>query len=132
MNTKKLLARILGAVVLLLVLVMILPPLTSPTVPGAMLKHLPFGWWEFLRRNVPQMTWNWGLIVTGIFCSVVIILLAHGLLGFLCRQIQASLRPERPLRPWLWRWTLGLYAAVWLLFMIAFGAAGGLIGHEVK
>jgi len=29
-----------------------------------------------------------------------------------------------PWCPWRWRWTIGLYAAVWLLFVIAIGATG--------
>jgi hypothetical protein len=45
-------------------------------------------------------------------------------LGALFRQAQQSVRPDQPVQPWRWRWTIGMYAAVWLLFAIAFGATG--------
>jgi hypothetical protein len=108
----------------LLVLMGVLPLVGSPTLPGALLGCLPFGWWQFLRRNIPQMTWSWSLIATGLICSVFVLVLANTLLRALFYQFQKSRLPAQQVRRWPWHWTLCLYAGVWLLLAIAFGAAG--------
>jgi len=98
----------------------------SRTTIGAVLINLPLGWWRFLRRNVPQVSYDWGLIVTGVTCTAVVLVLGNWFMGALLRQLQKRREADEPLRKWRWSWTLGLYAAVWILFLIAFGAAGVL------
>jgi hypothetical protein len=91
---------------------------------GQAMFYLPFGWWHFLERNIPQMTYNWNLIATGAICSVILIVLGHRLGRRLFQPIQISPGTFRPSQPWRWRWTLCIYGAIWLLFMIACGATG--------
>ncbi len=93
----------------------------GPRFPVVVEKLLT-GWWRFLHRNIPSVTVNWTLIITGVLCSLVILVMGHLLLRFLSRHFQ-SLHSER-VRPWPWRRTLSLYCVMWLLFTIAFGAAG--------
>jgi hypothetical protein len=113
--------------VLGLLILLILPPIAASPIPlGAILTRLPFGWWQFLRRNIPHLTINWGLISTGFICSVLAVLVANWLLGALFKQLQQPSRGGEPPRRWLWRWTISLYCGLWLLFAIAFGAAGVL------
>lgn len=111
-----------------ILLVILLPIMASPSPPGDVLEYLPLGWWHFLRRNVSQITWNWSLIVTGIICSVVVVVLGNWLFQNLSNQIQQALHPGQPPQRWRWRWTICLYAGLWLLFAIAFGASG-LLRH---
>lgn len=119
--------RVLGGVFgLLVLLVLLLPLVASPTSVGAVLTNLPFGWWFFLKRNLPQLSYDWGLLGTGLICTVGILLLGNGFMRTLFRQLQRAQSPEAPARNWKWSWSWGIYAAMWLLFLIAFGAAGVL------
>lgn len=89
----------------------------------AVLSHVPFGWWHFLKRNLSELTFNWNTIATGIICSGLILVVGNWLLGALFKQIQGS-QPDATPRSWRWRWTVCIYAGIWLLFAIAIGAAG--------
>jgi hypothetical protein len=103
---------------------MFLPVLAGLHSPlEAILTQLPLGWFHFLKHNWPQITWNWRLIATGVVCSAVIVVLGQWLLNSLFKHVLAA-HPSMASRPWRWRWTLSGYAALWLLFIIAFGAAG--------
>lgn len=115
---------LVGVFGLLVLLVLLLPLVARPTSVGAVLTNLPFGWWFFLKRNLPQLSYDWGLIVTGLICTVGILLLGNWFMRALFRQLQRAQSPEAPVRNWKWSWSLGIYAAIWLLFLIAFGAAG--------
>lgn len=124
MKTKRLMAWIC-VVPLGLLMLLFLPALAASRTPaGAVLTCLPLGWWHFLQRNLPQLTCNWNLIATGIICSALLVVVGNWLVGALFRQIQQSVCPDQPVKLWRWRWTIGMYAAVWLLFAIAFGATG--------
>lgn len=91
---------------------------------GALLTELPFGWWHFLARNLPQLSLNWGLLSTGLICSALIVLLGNGLLRALYRQWHPATPTGASSRQWPWRWTFCIYTGLWLLFAVAFGAAG--------
>lgn len=88
------------------------------------LRYLAFGWVDFLRRNISEMTINWGLIATGLACSVGMLILAHAGLRLIYKQL-----PRRPQAPNLpnsgpWRCTVTFYGVLWLLFTIAIGGVG--------
>ena len=118
--------RTLWIVVLFLVLFFGWAVAINNTPLGAMLTYLPIGWWLFLKRNIPQISFNWGLIMTGVICSTLVLVLGNCFLSALYAQIQPGPQPGEPLRKWRWRWSVGLYASIWLLFLIAFGATGVL------
>lgn len=117
---------IVGGIGVLVLLFFLLPLAASRTPLGAMLTILPAGWWRFLKRNIPQLTYDWGLIVTGIICTVLVLLVGHWLVAALFGQFQKGADGAKPFRQWRWSWTLGLYVTVWILFLIAFGASGVL------
>src|SRR5262249_15113889 len=111
-----------------LVLLLGLPLAASATSIGGILRCLPPGWWHFLTRNVPQLTWNWNLIISGLVYSALGVVLSTWVLRWLIESFPRSrLAGVRP-RYWPWRWSLSLYATIWLLLTIAFGA-GGLFRH---
>lgn len=85
---------------------------------------LAFGWWRFLQRNMSGLSLNGSVLVTGLVCSVAIILLGHWLCSVLFRQIQQSRVQSGTTRAWPLRWTICLYAFFWVLFLVAFGSAG--------
>ena len=93
---------------------------------GAMLAYLPFGWLLFLQRNIPQITFNWRLVTTYVILSALVLVLGNWFMSVLYEQIQVRSQPGNPARKWRWRWTAGLYASIWLLFLVAFGSAGVL------
>jgi len=117
--------RIVPWLVLALMVFMFLPVIVPRFSPfRAILTQLPFGWWHFLRHNWPQLTWNWSLIGTGVVCSAAIVVIGHWLLASLVKYMQAAYPSAPPPRTWRWRWTLGGYVALWLLFIAVFGATG--------
>jgi hypothetical protein len=124
MKAKRIIKWMGGAALGSFLLLSLLSILADDLPLDKVLPQLMFGWWAFLRRNLPQMTWNWNLIATGILCSAGVIVIGNRLLVALFAQVQWARHPERTARPWRWPWTMGLYVAVWLLFVIAMGATG--------
>ena len=118
----------LSLVLAFIVCFLLMAAAAGPTLLAAFLRCLPFGWWHFIRQNLSQLTWNWDLIATGLLCSVLAIAIGHWLLRALFGRIQRVSRTTPPTRRWRWRWTICLYAGLWLLFVIAFGA-GGVLRH---
>lgn len=105
--------RIIGWTLFVLFFFLFVAPflLYPPGPPLALILYLPSGRWFFLQRNLPQVAVNWSLILTGMLCSLFIIILGN---WFMARIVEG----------WKIRWTLCAYAAVWVLFAIAFGASG--------
>jgi hypothetical protein len=126
LNAKNPVAWIAAIFIGACLLVILLPLATSPFFPGAILTVLPMGWWHFLKHNLPQITVNWPLIATGVLCSALVLVLGHYLLRALSRQLQQLSHPTQAARQWCWRWTVCSYFGVWMVFIIAFGAAGVL------
>jgi hypothetical protein len=91
---------------------------------GLAMATLPLGWLRFLERNIPKATLNWSMIVTGVLFSIGVMILGHGIFRGIFAQIQTQARPGGAAKQWPWRWTLSLYLSMWLLFLVAFGAAG--------
>lgn len=111
--------------VALLALLILGPMALSRTDLGAVMRILPTGWWGFLERNLPQVEWNWNVILMVPICSAIVLWLGHWLLGGIHAQAQRLRLPEKaPVKPWRWRWTITLFLGAWVLFVVAFGAAG--------
>lgn len=105
------------------VLLFLLPIAASRTAFGALLTWLPFGWFVFLKRNLPLISTNWSLIGMVLLCSAILLLLGHWFLRALFNQIQINQSAGQNVR-WRFRWGLSIYAGIWLLFVIVFGASG--------
>jgi hypothetical protein len=74
---------------------------------------LAFGWIGFLRRVLPELSWNPAAIGMFALCSAV------SLAG-----IQSFGRWLRGDAGWRWKWTLGLDAGLWLHFLTVMGFTG--------
>jgi hypothetical protein len=78
---------------------------------------LAFGWVWFLCRVVPEIHFN--LAAIGMF--LVATVLVVGGIHWLGRSISTSQG-----RRWQRRWSVGIYAATWLLFLTAMGVTGAV------
>lgn len=94
---------------LLLIAGVILPTLGMSM---AIIRALPLGWLNFLRRTVPEVTVNWSGIGMVILCSALILLCLHSLLSALT---QKSFRV---------RWSASIFASLWLLFGLIIAVTG--------
>lgn len=126
MKTKRSDLRLVGLLLGLVIIILWFPLAGSPTPLGGLVTCLPLGWWHFLQRNVSRIGLNWGLIATGLICSLLVVVVGNWLLRALFSQIRRASHAGQPPRQWRWRWTICLYCGIWLLFAIAFGAAGVL------
>ncbi len=113
-----------GLFLALCFLISLIPTYGNQGPTFAIATHVPFGWWYFLKRNLPEMTLNWITVSSGIVFSALFLIIANWLSGTVFSQIQRSMKPDESLRRWRWRWTVCMYAGLWLLFAIAVGSAG--------
>jgi len=121
---------IIGWVILSLILLYLLLIVAgSFESTRAMAAALPLGWWHFLKRNVPQITWNWNLFLTALICSGILLALGNWLLSSLFERTRPPDSVNPASQKWKWRWTLSIYVGMWLLFAIAF-AAVGVVRHS--
>src|SRR6267154_3500955 len=117
-------ARLIFAILGIILLLMFLPVAALSTNTGAVIRVVPLGWWHFLERNIPQITYDRGLIATGILCSAAGLLLVNWLMCAMFNQFRATQGViKSPLR-WRWSWSVSLYATIWILFLINCGSAG--------
>ena len=114
----------IGIVLAVLIGLPMMPPLWRELV-----WRLPTGWISFLNRTLPDVSLNWAGLSMVALCSAIILVCLH----LICRWLYRTARegrssvhgPER----WPLRWTGVLFAAFWLLFALAMGAAG--LGRQV-
>jgi hypothetical protein len=125
-------SRGLGCVTKLAVLVLVLFLLFVFMGAGigsgqiAALTALALGWLAFLQRTVPQITWNWDLVVMGVLCTAVVCFLGHRFASWLT----ISIARQRGLDwRWPWRWTICGLVGIGLSFLV--GMCAGGIAHQV-
>ena len=87
---------------------------------------LTFGWLGFLKRTMPEITWNWDLVGMAVFCVGAIIVLGHQLAVGITAQI--ALKRGRSWQ-WLWRWTWCGVAGLCLLFLVGMSVGGA--AHQI-
>ena len=80
------------------------------------------GWAYVAGRAVVEVEWNAAGIATGAICVVAIVALLHYFAGWLYREVRVKRGHADWPTAWRWRWTLGLTAAVALVFV------AGLVG----
>jgi hypothetical protein len=105
----KMLVRVCVGIILLMLVVLFVVPFREGV---AVMRHLPFGWLGFLRRTLPEVTLNWAGIGMVLLCSVVILLLLHGVLNGLTGK-------RSPFRR-----SASILIGLWLLFCLIIGVAG--------
>jgi len=108
-----------GAVILIVLVLPAFHPILGPLV-----YRLPWGWFSFLRRTLPEVSINWSGVGWVLLVSVIVLAGLHALGGWLYAQVQAGRQDAAPMRSWRWRWTLAVYAGFGLVFSVVLGAAG--------
>jgi hypothetical protein len=94
------------------VAIFILLLIAGVLLPLAALGTLPFGWLNFLKRTVPEVTVNWSGIGMVILCSGLILVCFHSLLSALTKK------------RFRFRWSVSIFASLWLLFCLIIAVAG--------
>ena len=87
---------------------------------------LATGWFSFLQRTVPRLTWNWDLIGLAILSAAIILFIGHKLLSGLSKNIAAARGTQWR---WPWKWTWSSLVALLLLFLV--GMAVGGTAHQI-
>ena len=78
----------------------------------AIIRALPLGWLNFLKRTLPEVTVNWSGIGMVVLCSTLILLCLHSLLSALTQK------------RFRFRWSVSIFASLWLLFCLIIAVAG--------
>lgn len=117
-------------IVLYLFLLLVVASLLPVGVLFEMIFTLAFGWFQFLRRVLPEVTLNPASIGMVVICSG---LLLWGTQRFCCWLYQ-SFRVRQPAESvwpsaWPWRWSVGIYCGLWLLFLTSMSVTG--ITHQI-
>lgn len=93
--------------------------------------YLPFAWIFFLKRVAPQLHVRWDLLASTALYAAALLVGSHLFLRWLYREFNkspggaaAAATPGR----WKWRWTLGGFAIVFLMFAAGTAAVG--IAHQ--
>lgn len=84
--------------------------------------RLLFGWISFLRRTLPQITWNLEAIAGFALTLVLLVAAAHAL----ARRARAARAPEAP--PWPLKWTCIGVAGLVCMFGTSVASAG--LAHQ--
>jgi hypothetical protein len=92
---------------------------------SGVLGAIALGWWSFLRRTLPGMSWNWDIVGMSALCVLLILILAHGFLRWITNSI-ASVGGRS--WQWPWRWTWCGLVGVALLFLV--GMCVGGVAHQ--
>jgi len=111
-HSRIILSWIVRIFVALLCAAVLLPSLATSKGSVAVVRALPLGWLSFLKRTVPEVTINWSGIGMVVLCSVVILACLHSLLSALTQK------------RFRFRWSVGIFASVWLLFCLIIAVAG--------
>ncbi len=86
------------------------------------LEPLILGWWHVLARSAPRIEVSLAGVTTGVLCLGATALTMHWIAGGIYREIRLKQGCTVELNAWRWSWTVGLVAAVILMFV------AGLVG----
>lgn len=104
-------------------------------IPGFdVLLWLGFGWIAYLARVGPQIDVRWDLVASTLAYAVALVAGSHWFLRWLYRELRkrgegggdTAASPGAP--GWRWRWTLGAFAILFLMFAAGTAAVG--ITHQ--
>jgi MFS family permease len=115
---RALLILIFGVVVIGILTGLIFPLIQ---IPGYFL----FGWIFFLKRTLPQVSFNWSGVTLAMLCAALIVLGVHWFCSWLHRQT-GNQKSELPKREWSWRWSSGICIGMLLLFSTCIAITGAV------
>ncbi len=87
-----------------------------------------FGWIPFLKRTLPQVTFDWSAVALAVICGTLVVLGLHWFCSWLNRQIALG-KSESQKTEWPWRWSAGISIGLLLLFSTCVAIIG--IVHQV-
>jgi hypothetical protein len=116
--------RLVFKIALVLVLVFIaflfLPSFFMAGRAGV-LGAVALGWWSFLQRTLPGISWNWDIVGMSAVCVLLILILAHVFLRWITKSVSSA---QGRRWQWPWRWTWCGLLAIGLLFLVGMGVGG--------
>jgi hypothetical protein len=116
---KRLLRAVLWTIAAFLLLILFLPYILAGGL--RLVWTMLFGWLEFLKRVMPEVTVNWSGVGMVALCSVLIVGGLHWLCGWFHRHRSTG---REGTGSWRLGWSLALYVFLWLLFIAAMGITG--------
>jgi len=116
----------LALVFILVFLVIVFLPLFFMAGQVGVIGAIALGWWQFLRRTLPGISWNWDIVGMWILCVLLILSLAHAFLRWITNSI-GSRRGQN--WHWPWRWTWCGLTSVMLLFLVGMSVGGA--AHQI-
>ena len=111
-RSQKILSWAVRIFFLLLCTAVLLQSLATFRGSVAVIRALPLGWLNFLKRTLPEVTVNWAGIGMVVFCSVLILACLHSLLSAVTQK------------RFRFRWSVAIFASLWLLFCLIIAVAG--------
>lgn len=127
-QTKRGFGCVTKIALLLLVLFVLFPFMAAGIGSGQIsaLGALIFGWMQFLKRTLPEVSWNWDLIGMAALCSVGIIVLGHRLASWITSRMSSKRGLDWR---WPWKWTCCGLMAVGLSFLVGMSVGGA--AHQI-
>jgi hypothetical protein len=109
---------------------LVLELLGGPVPMWHFLTLMVIGWLSFLRRVLPEVSLNPSAIWFAGICSGFLLWSGQRFCAWLYghfrgRPAAGSLWPAT----WPWRWTVGLYCGLWLLFLASMSVTG--VSHQI-
>jgi hypothetical protein len=115
----------LTLVLVLVIIVLLYLPMFFMAGRSGVLGAVMFGWWRFLRRTLPGISWNWDIVGMSALCVLLILLLAHAFLRWITKSISSARGRSWQ---WPWRWTWCGLLAIGLFFLVGMGVGG--VAHQ--
>jgi len=101
-------------------------PFVGP--PIEVMIGLGSGWVSFLSRTVPQIRWNWNLVLMAVLCAALVLLGAQWFLNWIWQATRAAHSSSPPGR-WPWKWTWCGLTAIAVFFLVGMSVGG--ITHQI-
>lgn len=88
------------------------------------------GWGNFLSRVLPEVSLNPSAIAIAIICSGLLVWGVQRFCGWLYGHYRVRQAADSPWPAvWPWRWTVGIYCGLWLLFLASMSVTG--VTHQI-
>jgi hypothetical protein len=115
----------IGLVLVSLFIALLLLPSFFMASRMGLMEAVALGWWRFLNRTLPSISWNWDIVGMSVLCALLVLMLAHAFLRWITKSI-SSARGRSWQWPWTWTWC-GL-TGIALLFLV--GMCVGGVAHQ--
>lgn len=115
----------LALVMILVMIAFLYLPVFFMAGRAGVLGAVVFGWWRFLSRTLPGISWNWDIVGMSALCVLLVLLLAHAFLRWITKAISFARGRSGQ---WPWRWTWCGLISIGLFFLV--GMCVGGVAHQ--